>query len=99
MANHSSPMHGRLHPQTVGLGFEGVVLHHCGAASKRVVDPSGALLENVRQFMAKQLLPLEAVGVVIARSEVNVGSPGKGNCADAGNFRTNMDANIGKITA
>ena len=31
-----------------------------------------ALLENMGQLMAEQLLSLDAVGVVISRSEVNV---------------------------
>ena len=57
---------------TFRFGFQGVVLHHGGAAAKRIPDASGALLENVGQFMAEQLLSLDAVGVVISGSEVNV---------------------------
>src|SRR5436190_16025624 len=68
----SPAVHGRFHAHAIRFGFQGVVLHHGGAAAKRIPDASGALLENVGQFMAEQLLSLDAVRVVMSGSEVNV---------------------------
>ena len=65
-------MHRCFHAQAVGFGFQRVVLHYCGPAAEGIPDASGALLKNMGQFMAEQLLSLDAMGVVMSGSEVNV---------------------------
>jgi hypothetical protein len=49
---------GRALAETVGLGFKCMVLDHRKPRPERVAYSAGALLYDVRQFMAQQLLAL-----------------------------------------
>ena len=66
----------------MGLCLEYRVMHHGHPRSQRVAHPPGALLDDVRQLVAEQLLALGRLGVVLARREVEVGAVSEGQCAD-----------------
>ncbi|HEY2539316.1 MAG TPA: hypothetical protein VGI28_07445 [Stellaceae bacterium] len=92
-------MHGGTLAETVGLGFEGVVLDDSEARAERVSDPAGTLLDDMRQFVAEQLLAGDRVGLKPARGEIDVGADGEGDRADPLGLRPDIYPHIGEIGA
>lgn len=90
-------MHRRLHSHPVRLCFQGVVLHYGSTVPKWVPHPACALLQNVRQFVAQKLLPVNAVRIVITGRKVDVRTPGECDCSNRSYFRANVNADVRKI--
>jgi len=90
----------RGHPsQPVGFGLKGLVLDNGNSVVKGVGDSAGALLDNVREFVAEKELAVRGVRVVLARREVQIGAPGKGDGANRGSLGTYVDPDVGEVCA
>ena len=85
--------------EAVGFGFEGVVLNDGDSAAEGIGDASGALLHDVGKLVAEQKLSVRRVRVVLAGSEVDVRTPGKGDGPDGRGLGADMDADVGEVCA
>jgi hypothetical protein len=56
----------------VGLGLEGVILHHGYTRTERVRDTPRSLLHNMLKLMAEEELAMGGVGVVVPWGEVDL---------------------------
>jgi hypothetical protein len=81
----------------VGFRFQGVVLDDGKAGAERVAHPAGALLQDVRQFVAEELLAGGGVRLEAAGGEVDVRADGEGNRADALGLRALVHAHGGEV--
>lgn len=84
---------------SIGLRFERVVLNHRKPGAERIAYPAITLLNNMRQFVAEQLLALQRIGLISARCEIDVEADRKRDCADTLGLRSNMYSDIGEISA
>jgi hypothetical protein len=68
------PMGGGALAEAVGFGFERCVLDDGESAAQRIAHAAGALLHDMRQFMAKQLLALHGVGLIATGGKIDIGA-------------------------
>src|SRR5262245_38488337 len=59
----------------IGFRFQRMILDHGDAAAEWIPDTSRSLLHDVPELVTEQLLSLNCVWIVLARSEVNVRAP------------------------
>lgn len=83
----------------VGLRLESVILHDGDARAKWIGNPSGTLLHHMLQLMTEEELAVGSMGTVLAVGEVDLRTPGEGECANGGGFGADVDANICKARA
>jgi hypothetical protein len=83
----------------VGLGLESLILHDGYTGAKRIGNSSGTLLHHMLKLMAEEELAVGSVGIVLAVGEMDLRTPGEGECADGGGFGADVDANICKARA
>jgi len=83
--------------ETVGFGFQGLILDNRHAVAIRVAHSAGALLDHMRKLVGKQLLPMRCVRAIVARGEVDIRSPCESDGADGSYFGAHVDAHIRKI--
>ena len=86
----------RAQAHSLGLGLQRRVLHHRDTSRKGVAHATGALLDDVSQFMAEELLARGRLGVVLAGCEIKVGAVREGEGADRGGLVPDMHAHIGE---
>jgi hypothetical protein len=92
-----SGAHGSHAAQTVGFCFKNLILHYRDSGSEGIGYPSGALLHDVRELVAKQELAMRRVRVILAGREVQVRAPGKCNCANGRSVRAYVDSHVGEV--
>jgi len=90
---------GGMPAEAVGFGFEGVVLHDRELGAERVLHAAGALLHDMRQFVAQELLAVHAVGPIAAGSKIHVCAHREGDGADTLRLRPDMHAHSREIGA
>src|SRR3954452_3146480 len=83
----------------VGLGFERVFLDHRYAAAEWIPDAPRSLLDHMPKLVTEQLLSLNRVWIVLARSEVNVCAPGVGDRAYRGRIVPDVNSDVREISA
>jgi hypothetical protein len=92
-------LHHSLPSQPIRFRFERLILDHRDAAAERIRNAPGPLLHHVNQFMSKQHLPLLRVRIILARSEMNIRTPGESYRADRSGFRTDMHPDVAEWSA
>lgn len=70
----------------VSFRFEHIILNDGYTGAKRIGDTPCPLLHDVLQLMSKQKLSVRGVRVVLTRSEVDIGTPGKGERSNGGSL-------------
>jgi hypothetical protein len=83
----------------VGFRLESLILHDGDARAKWIGDTSGTLLHHMLQLMAEEELAVGSMWIVLAVGEVDLRTPGEGECADGGGFGADVDADICKARA
>ena len=76
-----------------------MILDYGYSTAEGIGYPAGALLYNVRQFMAKQKLPVGSMRIVLSRREVKIRSPGKSERPDGRSRRSHVHTDVGEVCA
>ena len=82
--------------EAIGFGFECCVLDDGKAGAERVSHTPRALLDDMSQFMAEQLLAVRGVGLKAAGGEIDIGADREGDCTDPLGLRPDMHAHSRK---
>jgi hypothetical protein len=85
------------HP--IGFSFESVILHDGNTCCEGIGDAACPLLHDVLEFVAEKKLSMEGVRIVLTRSEMNLGTPGKSQSPNRSCVRANVNANVGEAGA
>src|SRR5688572_10518481 len=92
-------MRGGAMSHPLRLGFHRVVLHDRDTGTEWIAHAARALLQDVRELVAEDLLALRRGGVVLAGCEMDVGALGECESADGRCLRTDVDADVGEARA